>query len=225
MKLKERINKEIESNEGLSLLKSLWSNKRYRSLFWLILYFIFFTIIIVSARNDYSNLEENELPKEPDINISLNIDESLQNLRDYSYEILLNEEESLIIGEVKDNTNTFVYDNENYIIVGNNIYLENELTLTKVDLLENSDLIIPIDKIDIENILNYIKGVEPIKSGHSIKYNISMSNIFEEETISFVITFFGKDKVENVKLDFTDYVKYKGLEYEQYVLTIKLGKE
>lgn len=225
MKLKEKINKEIESNEGLSLLKSLWNNKRYRSLFWLILYFIFFAVIIGSLRNDYSNLEENQVPKEPDTNVSLNVNEILQNLEDYSYEILLNEEENLIVGEVKDDTNTFVYDNENYIIVGNNIYLEEELTLTKVDLLENSDLVIPIDKINIEEILEYIKDVEPVKSDDNIKYYLSMSNIFEDETINFVITFYGKESLETIELDFTDYVKYKELEYEEYVLTIKLDNK
>ena len=219
MKLKERINKEIESNEGLSLLKKLWKNKRYRSLFWLLLYFIFFAIIIASARSNYQSLEKPSEENKTEESVSVKISESLENLDNYSYELLLNDE-ILLAGQVQDNTNTFIYEDKNYMVVGNNIYLENELNLTKVDL----EFIIPITSVEVEDILKYIKDIEPISNRLNEEYSVSMSNVFESENINFDIIFTENESNTFITIDFSNYIKYKQLEYEQYILTIKLDK-
>lgn len=225
MKLKEKINKELESHEAFVIMKKMWQNKRYRSIFWLILYFIFFSIIVTSLRNNYSNQTNNPAPTNPTTNVSLNVSKSLEKLDDYSYEIILNDNQSLIVGQLKDNTNTFVYNNKNYIIVGDNIYLENKSTLTKVDLTKNSDILIPINKITLDEIEEYIKNLEFIENEDSVVYNLSLSNIFENEAVGFSITFYGKEEIEIIELNFNDYVKSKELKYDQYILTIKIGGE
>lgn len=224
MKLKEKINNKIDNNEVLSVMKALWTNKRYRSVFWLILYFIFFSIIIMSLRSNYSSQPVDPEPLEPSTNISLNVSEDLSKLENYNYEILLNGYR-LITGEVKDSTNTFVYNNKNYVVVGDNIYMENKSILTKIDLTKNSDLIIPVDKITIDKLENYIKDLESIKYEESIQYNVSMSNIFQEETIDFNIIFYGKNKIEIIELNFNNYIELKELKYDKYVLTIKIGDD
>lgn len=219
MKLKEKINNEINSNEGFVIMKKLWQNKRYRSVFWLILYFIFFFVIISSLRTSYQNQ-----PVNPETtNRVINVSEILTQLDDYSYEITLNTDTVLINGKVVDNTNTFVYENENYTIVGNNIYLEQNSNLIKADLTD--DIVIPINKIMVNEIEKYIQDSTPIGSQDVATYNLSLSNMIEGETISFAINFYGEDKIEKIELDFSEYIKLKELEYEEYILTIKLGDE
>lgn len=219
MKLKDKINKELNSNEGFVIMKKLWQNKRYRSIFWLILYFIFFFIIISSLRTSYQNS-----PVDPDTtNPGINASEILDKLNDYTYEITLNNDKILITGEVVDNTNTFIYNNENYIIVGNNVYLERNSNLVKVDLTD--DTIIPINKIMIDKIESYVADLIPVESQDGVKYNLSVSDIIEDEIIDFTIIFYGEEELDKIDLDFSDYIKLKGLEYEEYILTIKLGDE
>ncbi|MBE6152060.1 MAG: hypothetical protein E7165_01945 [Firmicutes bacterium] len=216
MKLKEKINKEIEDNEALSLLKGLWVNKRYRSIFWLIIYFIFFFVVITSFRMDY-NEQNNNLNKQDE---NINVSEFLQTLNNYSYEISLNGGNPLIMGNVTSNINSFTYNGDNYIIVADSVYLENETTLTKVDLTQNTDLIIPLNKITIDKIEDYIKDLEPISKDGKVSYNLNINDIFEMEEVTFVINFYGKEKIE---LDFSDYAKQKDLNYEEYIITIRIG--
>lgn len=220
MKLKEKINKKIEENEALSFMKGLWDNKRTRALFWLIIYFIFFFVIISSIRNSYQNQ-----PVNPDSTVKqpLNVSEILEKIDNYSYEILLNGEQNLIVGNVEDNTNKFIYKEKNYIIVGDNVYLEDKLNLTQVDLTKEKDLFIPINKIMLDDIEKYIKEITPVKNEENIEYSLNVSNIFEGEENNFIISFYGSTNIEKIELDFTDYVKSKNEEYEKYVLTIKLG--
>ena len=219
MKVKEKINKEIESNEALSLLKGLWDNKRYRSIFWLILYFIFFFVVIMSFETNPENKPTNTTSPEDILNVS----ESLQNLDNYSYEIFLNDDKSLVVGSFSNNINSFTYNNKDYMIIGDNIYLEDKMTLTKVDLTTNSDLIIPLNKITIDKIEEYIKDLEPSISQDMVSYSLSVSDILKDENLDFKINFYGNNKVEKIKLDFNEYVKLKEFDYEQYILIIKIG--
>lgn len=220
MKLKEKINKKIDDNEALSLMKSLWQNKRYRSIFWLILYFIFFTVIITSMRSNYQNMQVDQ-PSEP-TNVSLNVEKSLQSLNDYSYELILNDNESIIVGEVSDNTNKFVYNGKNYIIVGENIYLEKGSNLIKADFTKDKNFIVSLNKIMIEEFNSYIKDLEPITDEDTVKYKLNFLDS-NNEKINFDATFYGKEKIEKLELNFNEYIKEKQLDYEEYVLTIKIG--
>ena len=215
MKLKQKINEELNSHEGFVIMKALWKNKRYRSIFWLILYFIFFALVMTSVSSRYRN--------QPEILESSRLDivESLK-LKDYSYEILLNEE-SLIKGKVENYTNTFVYRNQSYVVVGDNVYLEKGLDLIKADLTKNKELIIPINKIMLDRLRQYIEGITPEKLEEALKYNISVSNLIDSETVYFTISFYGNSKLERIVLNFNEFAELKGLEYEQYILTIKLG--
>lgn len=220
MKLKEKINKTIEENDALSFMKGLWDNKRTRSSFWLIIYFIFFFVIISSMRGAYQ-----EQPINTDNpNSTLNISDSLAKIDDYSYEILLNNK-SLLVGNVKDNTNRFNYNEKNYIIVADSIYLEKDLNLTKVDLTKEKDLFVPINKIMLDDIEDYIEGIDSVQGEGYIQYSINASKIFEETDEKIIIKFYGKNEIDKIELDFIDYIKSENYEYENYVLTIKLGDE
>lgn len=217
MKLKKKIKEEINNNEGFVIMKNLWSDKRYRSIFWLILYFAFFTVIITSLRGRYQNqpVMSNDT--------SLDITESLK-LDNYTYEILLNEE-SLINGKVENNTNKFTYKNKSYVIVGDNIYLEKDSDLIKTDLIQNSEIIIPINKIMLDKIGEYIKNQTPEKLDKAVKYTISLSNLLDGETTNFTMYIYGDSKIEKIDLNFNDFVQLKELKYKQYILTIRLGDE
>lgn len=218
MKLKEKISNELNSHEGFVILKKLWQNKRYRSIFWLLLYFIFFAIVISSIRTSY-----NEPAIKKPIKTDLNVVETLNSMNEYSYEIFLNDEQSLITGGVKDNTHIFVYKEKTYTIVGNNIYLEQNGNLVKVDL--SKELHIPIEKITLDKLDDYLVDKEPIKTSNSVQYNLENSNIIQNETFNFGLIFYGTDSIEKVEVDFSDYIKDKNLGYEQYLLTIKIGDE
>lgn len=218
MKLKEKINKEINSHEAFVIMKKLWQSKRYRAIFWLILYFIFFAIVLTSLRSSYQNQPEVSNPTS-----NLDIVESLK-LEEYDYEILLNEE-SLIKGQVINNTNTFVYKDQNYIIVGDSVYLEKGVDLVKSDLTENSELIIPVNKIMLDKISQYVENKTPEKLEKAIKYSLNMSSLLEGETAEFTVWFYGDTTIEHIDLNFNEFVELKELEYEQYILTIKLGDD
>ena len=218
MKLKEKISNELNSHEGFVILKKLWQNKRYRSIFWLLLYFIFFAVIISSIRTSY-----NESPVKEPIATNLNVVEVLNSMNEYSYEIFLNKEQSIITGEVKDNTHTFTYQNKTYTIVANNIYLEQNGNLIKVDL--SKELHIPIEAIALDKLDDYIVDKDSIKTTDSVQYNLENISNNGDEPFNLGIIFYGKDTIEKIEIDFSDYVKNKNLDYEQYLFTIKLGDE
>jgi len=218
MKLKKKINEELNNIEAFVIMKKLWKNSRYRSIFWLILYFIFFAVIISSIRSGYS-----EQPNQEPVKNNLNVVEVLNNIQDYSYEILLNDDQSIIVGEVKDNTHTFVYDNKNYTIVGTNVYLEQNSNLIKTDLTKK--LYIPIEKITLDKLDDYILNQESIKNVENIQYNLKNSDIIENQNIDFSIIFYGTETVEKIEIDFTQYVKTINTDCNQYILTIKIGDD
>lgn len=226
MKLKDKIKNKVDNNEALSLIKTIYNNKRYRSLLWMGLYFIFFAIIIVSLRSNYSEISNTDQSNYPNNNVGLNVEETLGKLNNYSYEILLNDEE-IITGSYKNGTNTFILDDKNYLIVADNVYLENEMTLTKVDLTETTDLIIPINKITLNKLKEYIDDIEPIKENSDdvsqIKYNLRLNTILDIEDGYFELVFYGRDTIDYINIDLTDYVTTDNLEYENYILTIKLS--
>lgn len=217
MKLKKKIKEEINSNEGFVIMRDLWNNKRYRSIFWLILYFVFFAIIITSLRGRYQNQPQVSNKSSLDIVESLKLDE-------YTYEILLNEE-PLINGKVENNTNVFTYKDESYVIVGDNVYLEKGSDLIKTDLIKESELIVPVNKIMLDKIGNYIENKTSEKLDKGVKYTISLSNLLEEETLDFAMYVYGDSKIERIELNLNELAQLKELEYKQYILTIKLGDE
>lgn len=218
MKLKEKISNELNSHEGFVILKKLWQNKRYRSIFWLLLYFIFFALIISSIRTSY-----NEPTIQEPIETNLNVVETLNNMKDYSYEIFLNNDQIIITGEVINNTHKFIYKDKTYTIVGNNIYLEQNGNLIKTDL--SKELYVPIETITLDKLDDYIAQKEAIKTADCVQYNLENSDIIENETFNLGIIFYGKESIDKIEIDFSDYIKNKNLEYEQYLFTIKLGDE
>ncbi|MBE6138191.1 MAG: hypothetical protein E7173_00410 [Firmicutes bacterium] len=216
MKLKKKISDELNNVEAFVVMKKLWQSPRYRSIFWLIVYFIFFAIIISSLQVSYKKQDN-----KGSIGSTLNVTEVLNNMKDYSYEILLNDEQSIIVGEVKKNFHTFAYDNEQYSIVGDNIYLEQNDNLIKTDL--TSKIYIPIQKITLDKLDDYVIGQENIKSKDKIQYNLKNSDIIDNQNIDFSMTFYGTATIDKITLDFSQYVKSINADYDQYILTIKVG--
>lgn len=228
MKLKEKISDKLNNNETFSLIKELWGNKRYRSLFWLGLYFIFFFVIIVSSRSNYSEPLDSQTPENnPNIDIVLAVEEYMNDLDEYDYEISLNKDDILITGNVKNDTNTFTFNKKNYVIVADSIYLENGTNLIKTDLTKNSEIIIPINKITINQIKNYIRNIEStdiIKqdSIYTVKYNLPLSNVLDSEEGNFNLSINYSTKLESIEIDLTDYIISKNMKYDNYILTIKI---
>lgn len=221
MKLKEK----IKNNDAFILIKSLWDNKRSRSILWLGLYFIFFFVIITSLRNDYNSYKEQSPSLESYADTVLT---EIGTLEQYSYELLLNGE-NIINGKIKNNSNTFVYNGKDYIIVGDNVYLEKNSDLIKVDLTIIEEMIIPLNKIIINNIKQYIKDLVPIEAVAKddileIKYEVSLNKILDLSEGTFNMIFYKKDNIEKIEIDLSDYAVRNNLNYDKYIIEIKLGE-
>ena len=200
-KTKERINQ----NEYIVFIKNMWANKRYRSLLILMVYFIFFFILITGLRGSYQDNDNNT-------NNSFSYDsikEEYNNLTNYSYEIFINEE-AIIVGNLDNNLNNFVYNNKNYTIINDVIYEEDDDNLKKVDLTNKNIVFTMYDKLMLKDLVNYISTLNQngIINENSFKLDFEIPNdyfLIEEE--GFVnVTVLGNtiNKIDEIIVDLTN---------------------
>lgn len=212
--------KKINENEYILFIKKLWNNKRYRSLLVLGLYFIFFFIIIIGLRSNYRSIEDTE-SNNTSFSFEM-IKESYNNLRDYSYEIFVNDE-SLINGKLENGINNFTYVNEQYTIINNTLYKSKNDDLKKVNIKDDEIVLSIIDKIMLNNLVDYIYNLNQngIINDNSFKLDFEIpSNYFGleiEKIINVSILGESKNKIDKVIVDLSNYKN------ENYVITMKVG--
>ena len=214
-KTKEKINQ----NEYVILIKKIWDNKRYRSLLVLVLYFIFFFVIIVGLRSTYQNNENNN---DSDSFSFKTLEEKYSSLQDYIYSVSVND--ILVIeGELKENINSFKYNNENYTAINNNFYKEKNQNLEKIDLEELDELILIIDKIKLGKFINYLSSLNysEVIDDNYYKLDFELPNSYfsieEEGNIKASISGESNNELDEIIIDLTAYKK------EMYIITVKVS--
>lgn len=214
-KTKEKINQ----NEYVILIKKIWDNKRYRSLLVLVLYFIFFFVIIVGLRSTYQNNENNN---DSMIFSFKALEEKYSSLQDYIYSVSVND--ILVIeGELKENINSFKYNNENYTVINNNFYKEKNQNLEKIDLEELDELILIIDKIKLGKFINYLSSLNysEVIDDNYYKLDFELPNSYfsieEEGNIKASISGESNNELDEIIIDLTAYKK------EMYIITVKVS--
>lgn len=199
------LKKKFDENEKVKKFKELWANPKYRSLILLGMYFVFFIGLGIMFRT--SSPVDNNINN---VNNTYNINDILTNLattlrEDYQYSIQINNI-TLIKGNVNNNTNSFSYENEEYLIINNNIYKKELNNLILVDKLLNTS--IDINYLTLENILNNIENVEPIdkqlENNFYFKYNVNLSRFinssYQSDDIIKIMVNGKKDKVSDIKI-------------------------
>lgn len=225
MKLKEKVKDKIDNNENITFIRKLWADKRYRSLLLLAAYFIFFFIVIAGLRSSYEEIDPVQEPVEPTVSIEDKVKESFNNLNNYDYEILLNDEE-IIKGNVNSGVNTFTFNKKDYIIVSNMVYLKSNDDLKKVDLTKEKNLLIPIQNVELSKIYSYLESLKPVydkKTDEVVYNNVLLSNVIQDEVGTFELKIIGTEKIKQIDIDLSEYAEY--LKYDEYKLTIVVGDE
>ena len=207
-KLKEK----WENNEIVIFIKAMWANKRYRSLVLLGGYLIFFVILGIMFRAVPNNSEISNKPSYGEADIK----EILQNKssKDYSYTLTINE--SIIEGNVSGGTNSLFYQNNEYVIVSNKLYQNQEGNLMHVEnFLET---LLPIEKINLATISEILKDRGPTKENitednFELSYQVLASEFVENDNNIVNIKINGKEeKIEKIELNY---------QTDNYILKIK----
>ncbi len=193
-KAKEKIN----NNEYVILFKKIWDNKRYRSILILVLYFIFFTVVITATRTSYQNMENSNNQSEISIEAKMNAWNSFTD--DYQYAILVNEQEVGNIS-VNDGIIDLLVGDKQYTIINDNIYLNKNDDLKKISKIDDLDISISILKLNMEDIMNYLKGIKEYSyEDNTIKYQISSSYFSDSEEVddTILVEVTGNDVLEKI---------------------------
>lgn len=209
-KTKEKIN----NNEYVIIFKKLWGNKRYRSILILVLYFIFFGVIIGVAHSNYQDYELNDVN---DSNQEITVLEKMtewNNYQDnYSYKIFSNDLEICQVLVVDGVVNLKV-DDKDYVIINNNIYLKKNEDLKKVNKISNINIDIPVEKLNVEDIMNYVKSIEVDSyTDNSIKYQIPSSYFIDDLEDNISIEVVGFDNLEGININ-----------YKEDIIKLKIGE-
>lgn len=209
-KTKEKIN----NNEYVIIFKKLWGNKRYRSILILVLYFIFFGVIIGVAHSNYQDYELNDVN---DSNQEITVLEKMtewNNYQDnYSYKIFSNDLEICQV-LVEDGVVNFKVDDKDYVIINNNIYLKKNEDLKKVNKISNINIDIPVEKLNVEDIMNYVKSIEVDSyTDNSIKYQIPSSYFIDDLEDNIFIEVVGFDNLEGININ-----------YKEDIIKLKIGE-
>lgn len=212
-KTKENINQ----NEYVDFIKKMWANKRYRSLIVLAIYFIFFFVIITGLRSTYQDSDINNTSASFSFET---IKEEYNNLRDYSYEIFVNEE-SLVLGKLNNGINNFEYQDKDYTIINNNIYMDESGDLKKVELEDNDILLTIIEKITLNNLVEYVStfnnNSEVNETGFKLEYKIPNTYFSLNKDGNVDITITGNTKLEEINVNLTEYIN------EPYIIKVKVS--
>lgn len=174
------LKKKINENENVIKIKEIWVNKKYRSLIMLGIYFIFFVFLGIAFRTTPTNNLEGEYTH--DISVLLSEFEDYLN-NDYQYKLVINNT-NILIFNIKNGVNSFVYQNEDYMIINNSIYRSEGNNLVLVEQFLNTS--ISLEYLTLDNILSNIKNVEPIydnelNNGFETLYNVELNNLVTVE--------------------------------------------
>ena len=223
MKKISKIKENIKQNTFFKKIKEYWSNKRYRGLFILGLWFFFFLFVILILRSTarYTPVvTKKTIPQ---------ILESIDNYN-FSYEITADENNYKILGSYIPNQTVFEYDNQTYLISDNTYIVNDELLEETVNPLE-----IDLSKLNIQNIYNLIKDKEPLYENEKdeIKttvYKVSMNEFNqmmnkEIESSDYIeININTKsNNYESINIDLTKYMNQEELRYRNYNINISLS--
>lgn len=208
-KTKEKIN----NNEYIVLFKKMWSNKRYRSLLILFLYFIFFGIIIGSVRSNYKNMDnvpEDNPKKEVTVVEKMS---SWNNYNgDYNYSILLNDLD-VATCNIKDGIVSLIVNNKNYTIINNNIYLNRNDDLKKVNKITELKVSIPVTKLNVKNIMDYLHNLEiDSYQENNVNYYVPTSYFIDGVEDNILVKVIGDTKLEEIIIN-----------YPEEKITLKIG--
>lgn len=208
-KTKEKIN----NNEYIVLFKKMWSNKRYRSLLILFLYFIFFGIIIGSVRSNYKNMDnvpEDNSKKEVTVVEKMS---SWNNYNgDYNYSILLNDLD-VATCNIKDGIVSLIVNNKNYTIINNNIYLNRNDDLKKVNKITELKVSIPVTKLNVKNIMDYLHNLEiDSYQENNVNYYVPTSYFIDGVEDNILVKVIGDTKLEEIIIN-----------YPEEKITLKIG--
>lgn len=200
-KTKEKIN----SNEYVILFKKMWDNKRYRSILILVIYFIFFGIIIGVTRENYKNTEINDSgdsSKQPTIIEKKNNWNNYE--KNYQYIITLNDEKIADV-KVDDGIINLNVNNKEYIVINNVIYQNKNDDLKKVKEIPNLKISLPITKLNIREIMNYLKDSEASNyTENAIKYQISSSYFIDNTEENIDVEVYGYDNLEKIVINYQE---------------------
>lgn len=217
--MKKKLQDKINNNDTFTLMKNLWGNKRYRSILYLGLYFIFFSIIIINLRSNYKDDQNYVEVKEDNVVLTEVIKNQYNELGNYDYTISINDIE-LLHGNVDDNFNNFSYNNQDYVIISDNVYLQNNDDLKKVSINENSNLLVPINLLMPNRILDYIINLTPIDEDGNDVYKIiyEMDNDYFDIDGDYKVqvSINGDSKIRDINLDLSEYAN------EDYIIRINL---
>ena len=223
MKKISKIKENIKQNTFLKKIKEYWSNKIYRGLFILGLWFFFFLFVILILRSTarYTPVvTKKTIPQ---------ILESIDNYN-FSYEITADENNYKILGSYIPNQTVFEYDNQTYLISDDTYIVNDELLEETVNPLE-----IDLSKLNIQNIYNLIKDKEPLYENEKdeIKttvYKVSMNEFNqmmnkEIESSDYIeININTKsNNYESINIDLTKYMNQEELRYRNYNINISLS--
>lgn len=209
-KTKEKIN----NNEYIVLFKKMWSNKRYRSLLILFLYFIFFGIIIGSVRSNYKNMDnvpEDNPKKEVTVVEKMSSWDNYNG--DYNYSILLNDLD-VATCNIKDGIVNLTVNNKNYTIINNNIYLNRNDDLKKVNKITELKVPIPVTKLNIKNIMDYLHNLEiDSYQENNVNYYVPTSYFIDGVEDNILVKVIGDTKLEEIIIN-----------YPEEKITLKIGE-
>ena len=200
-KTKEKIN----NNEYIILFKKLWANKRYRSLVILFLYFIFFGLIIGTTRSNYKNIENNyEEDKTEDITIIEKMSSWNNYYDDYEYKILVNDEEKATCN-IEDGIVNLIVNNKNYTIINNNLYLNKNDDLKKINKIDDLKISIPVAKLNIKNIMDYLHSLEiDSYKENSVNYYVPASYFLDGEDGNVLVEVIGDTNLEKIIINYQE---------------------
>lgn len=200
-KAKEKIN----NNEYVILFKKLWANKRYRSLLILFLYFIFFGLIIGSVRSNYKNMEDYPIEdKKEEFSIVEKMTSWDNYNSDYQYKIVVNDKEKAICN-IKDGIVNLTVNDKNYTIINNNIYLNKNDDLKKMNKIDDLKISIPIIKLNIKNIMDYLKTLEiDSYEENNINYYVPTSYFVDGEEESVSVEVVGDTNLEKIIINYPE---------------------
>ena len=200
-KTKEKIN----NNEYVILFKKLWANKRYRSLLILFLYFIFFGLIIGSVRSNYKNMEDYPIEdKKEEFSIVEKMTSWDNYNSDYQYKIIVNDKEEAICN-IKDGIVNLTVNDKNYTIINNNIYLNKNDDLKKMNKIDDLKISIPIIKLNIKNIMDYLKTLEiDSYEENNINYYVPTSYFVDGEEESVSVEVVGDTNLEKIIINYPE---------------------
>ena len=200
-KAKEKIN----NNEYVAMFKKLWSNKRYRSLLILLLYFIFFGIIIGSVRSNYKNMDNiSEDDKKEEVTVVEKMSSWDNYNSDYKYNIAVNDLDAAAC-TVKDGIVNLTVNNKNYTIINNNIYLNKNDDLKKVNKITELKISIPITKLNVKSIMDYLRNLENDSyQENKINYYVPASYFIDDVDDNILVEVIGNTKLEEIIINYQE---------------------